>query len=75
MRAGVRQWTAKLPRDRVYPLIARPEFCPADGRGGQQVNVDVTDAFAMKAVAGVGCAPRTRSGYNDQFWFPGQKQI
>ena len=47
--AGLRQCATKCARDREQPLIARPEFGSPNDRGSQQVNIDVTDAFAMES--------------------------
>ena len=49
-RTCLREGAIELLRDRKQPSITRPASCPSDRCGGQQVNIDVSDALAIELV-------------------------
>ena len=47
-RTRPREGTTEFLRDLKQPSITRPQFCPANRRGRQQVNIDESDTFAIQ---------------------------
>ena len=48
--ACLREGITELLRGGTQPFVARPEFCPSDRCGGQQVNIDVSEPLAVELV-------------------------